>query len=271
MATYAIGDVQGCYGELCELLELIGFDPARDRLWFSGDLINRGRNNLEVVRLVMSLESAAVTILGNHDLHFLAICLGGHSPNRADTFHDVLDAPDVDAIAQWYRQAPLLVEDTQLGYVMVHAGIPHIWTLAQARARAGEVEQVLRSDAHRRFLAGLYGNKPDCWREDLTGIDRLRLITNFFTRMRLLDADCTLDFSHKGALADAPQNLVPWFDLRARSPLGVKLLFGHWAALEGVTGHADMIALDTGCVWGRCLTAMCLETGALHRVEAHRS
>lgn len=269
MATYAIGDVQGCYSELIELLEQLEFDPARDRLWLLGDLINRGRRNLEVVRLIMSFGSSAVTVLGNHDLHFLAIALGGHSPNRADTFHDVLQAPDVGDITDWYRNQPLLFADTNLGYAMTHAGIPHIWTLAQASIHAQEVEAVLRTDAHRAYFAELYGNRPDHWQDDLSGMDRLRLITNYFTRMRLVDADCRLNFSHKGGLSDAPAGLVPWFDLRARSPLGVKLIFGHWAALEGESGHPDLIALDTGCVWGRYLTALCLETGVMSRVEAH--
>lgn len=268
MATYAIGDVQGCYGELCRILERVDFNPAQDRLWLVGDLINRGRENLQVLRLIMSFGPSAVTVLGNHDLHFLAICLGGHKVNRGDTFQDVLAAPDCDAIARWYLRQPLLLVDADLGYAMVHAGIPHLWSLETAGRLAKEVESVLRSDDHRIYFEGLYGNRPARWQDDLTGMDRWRLITNYFTRMRLLHADGALDFSHKGALADAPAGLIPWFELRAAAPLGVKLLFGHWAAIEGQTGHADLIGLDTGCVWGRSLTALCLETGEYTEVQA---
>lgn len=268
MATYAIGDIQGCYGELCQMLEQIDFDPACDRLWLLGDLINRGRGNIEVLRLIMSFGPSAVTVLGNHDLHFLAICLGGHRTNRTDTFQDVLEAPDCDEIADWYRQQPLLLVDAGLGYAMAHAGIPHLWSLEVASGLANEVETVLRSDEHRSYFEQLYGNRPDRWNSDLTGMDRWRLITNYFTRMRLLHTDGTLDFSHKGGLADAPAGLVPWFDLRAAAPLGIRLLFGHWAAIEGQTGHADLIGLDSGCVWGRFLTALCLETGEYSSVDA---
>ncbi len=268
MATYAVGDIQGCYEEFAGMLELVSFDPARDRLWLLGDLINRGSKNLAVVRLVRSLGSAASTILGNHDLHFLAIYYGGHTPNRADTFQDVLEADDVGEIADWYRHQAFLICDRSLGYVMTHAGIPHIWNVERAAELALELESVLRGEHHRRYFEDMYGNEPDCWSADLEGMDRWRCITNYFTRMRLMDADGVLDFSHKGALVDAPAGLAPWFELRARRPLDLKLLFGHWAALEGETDDAAIIALDTGCVWGRELTALCLETGEIHAVAA---
>jgi bis(5'-nucleosyl)-tetraphosphatase (symmetrical) len=260
MATYAVGDVQGCYDELALLLERLRFDPAADRLWLVGDLVNRGPKSLAVIRLVRSLGDAAVCVLGNHDLHLLAIRYGGHASKPGDTLNEVLDAPDADAIFEWLRGLPLLVCDETLGYVMTHAGIPHVWNLAEARARAGEVEAVLRGNGCREFLAGMYGNRPDCWDDGLVGLDRWRVITNYFTRMRLVDERGRLDFAHKGTLADVPEGWYPWYELRSRRPLPVTILFGHWAALEGATNRSDVIALDTGCVWGGALTALCLET-----------
>ena len=263
MATYAIGDVQGCHAELAALLERIEFDKNCDRLWLVGDLINRGTENLAVLELVMSLGDAATTVLGNHDLHFLAIRCGGHSANRSDTFQDVLDAPNVEEITRWYRRQPLLVLDETLGYAMSHAGIPHIWDLRKARSLAAEVEAVIQGEQSTEYFQGMYGNSPPGWNKKLAGMARWRAITNYLTRMRLLDDKGEMDFSHKGSLADAPANLQPWFDLRALNPLPVKLLFGHWAAIEGHTGHEDIIALDTGCVWGRHMTALCLDTNTL--------
>ncbi len=267
MATYAIGDVQGCYEELCRLLEVIAFDESTDELWFLGDLINRGPDNVAVMRLVMSLNDRVRCVLGNHDLHFLAIPLGGHKPNRSDTFQDLLEAPDADEVIGWYCSQPLLVQDASLGYVMTHAGIPHLWDLEQAAARAREVEAVIsRRDAG--YFEELYGNDPPLWSDDLTGMRRLRSITNYFTRMRLVRPDGSLDFTHKGGLDDAPAGLKPWYEARADKPLNMTILFGHWAALQGHTGHDRIVALDTGCVWGRDLTAICLETGQFHRVPS---
>lgn len=270
MATYAIGDVQGCYQELCLLLERVSFDPDQDRLWFLGDLINRGHDNLAVVQLVMSLGKSACTVLGNHDLHFLAVCLGGHSPNKSDTFQDVLEAENLEEIVEWYCRQPLLIKNEKLGYAMTHAGIPHLWSLSRASKLASEVEAVISANNKRRdvYFREMYGNEPPCWSDKLKGMDRLRAITNYFTRMRLMKADGTLDFAHKGALSDAPDDCVPWYELRAENPLQVKTLFGHWAALEGETGCSDVIALDTGCVWGRELSALCLDSGQLERIPA---
>ncbi len=261
MATYAIGDVQGCHVELCGLLEMVEFDVSRDRLWLLGDLVNRGPASLEVLRLVRSLGDAAVMVLGNHDLHLLAIHIGGHRLTPSDTFSDVLKAPDIGEIADWLRQQPLLVLDTELGYVMTHAGIPHIWSLAKTESLARELETVIRGDGHVAFFESMYGNKPDLWNDNLQDMDRWRAITNYLTRMRLIDKQGRLNFSHKGALDDAPSGWSPWFELRGRNPLPLKLLFGHWAAIEGHTGTDDILALDTGCVWGRELTAICLESG----------
>lgn len=268
MACYAVGDVQGCRAELEELLERVAFDPARDRLWLLGDLINRGPDSLGVVRLVRGLGNAAVSVLGNHDLHFLAIYFGGHRTKSSDTLDDLLNASDVDDIAHWFRQLPFLVSDDKLGAVMTHAGIPHFWNLATAKQRAAEVEAAVRGPDHVDYFRAMYGNEPARWHDGLRGMARLRAITNIFTRMRFLKADDSLDFAYKGGLDGAPADLTPWYRRRAERPLGLKLLFGHWAALEGETGHDDIIALDTGCVWGRTLTALNLNNGEATVVPA---
>lgn len=270
MATYAIGDIQGCYRELRELVDKLKFNSKKDQLWLLGDLINRGPDNLKVVSYIMSLGSAAKTVLGNHDLHFLAIAIGGHRLNQSDTFSDLLEASDVDEIVDWYCQQPLLVKDANLGFVMAHAGVPHLWDLSEATRLAAEVEKTIRGKRRAEYFRNMYGNVPARWSEQLTGMDRLRSITNYFTRMRLMKLDGTLDFSHKGALSEAPDDCVPWYQLRIEHPLELTTLFGHWAALEGETGCDEVLALDTGCVWGRELTALCLETGEYTCVTAQR-
>ena len=268
MATYAVGDVQGCFVEFCELLERIHFDVSHDRLWLLGDLVNRGPESLEVLRLVRSFGDAAVTVLGNHDLHLLAIHLGGHNLTRTDTFSDVLIADDIEDIADWLRQQPVLVRDDELGYVMTHAGIPHIWSLEKTECLAHELETIIRGDHHIVFFEIMYGNKPDIWSDELQGMDRWRSITNYVTRMRLIDERGRLDFSRKDIVANAPREWSPWYELRTANPLPLKLLFGHWAAIEGQTGCDEILALDTGCVWGRELTAICLESGKYIRVPS---
>jgi bis(5'-nucleosyl)-tetraphosphatase (symmetrical) len=268
MATYAIGDIQGCYEEFARMLDQIDFRKDRDRLWLLGDLINRGPDNVSVVRRVMALGDAAIIVLGNHDLHYLAVHRGGHTPNRSDTFTDLLESPIADEASDWYRHQRLFYRDKSLGYVMAHAGVPHLWRMKQARAFAEEVEAVVQGDDCEQYFQAMYGNEPDVWRDDLEGMSRWRIITNYFTRMRLVDAEGVLDFSHKGALADAPEGLSPWFAFERPQPPRQKILFGHWAALEGHTGDDRFIGLDTGCVWGRCLTAMRLEDGQVFRVDS---
>ncbi|MGD8415581.1 MAG: symmetrical bis(5'-nucleosyl)-tetraphosphatase [Pseudomonadales bacterium] len=268
MATFAIGDIQGCYEEFTMLLDALDFRTDRDHIWLVGDLINRGPDNVGVVRRVMQMGDAAITVLGNHDLHFLAIHRGGHTPNRADTLQDLLDWKNVDEASDWFRHRLMLHRDKALGYVMTHAGLPHIWTLKQASELAREVEEVIRGPGCEHFFREMYGNEPNLWSPDLEGMPRWRVITNYLTRMRLVDQNGAMDFSHKGALQDAPGGLLPWFDLVARKPPKQKILFGHWAALEGNTGHDDIIALDTGCVWGRSLTALRLEDGAFFAAES---
>ena len=278
MATYAVGDIQGCYTQLCQLLDEVAFSST-DTLWLAGDLVNRGPDSLAVLRLVRSLGSRAICVLGNHDLHLLAIYYGGHKTHRGDTFDALLSAPDMPEIAQWYLQQPLLVVEPTLGYAMAHAGIPHIWTLAEAQALAQEVGDYLQHDDYAHYFRELYGNEPNCWRDDLHGMDRLRLITNYFTRMRLIRSDGQLDFKHKGALENLPEGYKAWFDYagldipkqKTDSKLNkkpIRILFGHWAALEGLTNNPTVVALDTGCVWGRTLTAICLDTGQLSCVSA---
>lgn len=263
MSTYVIGDVQGCFAQLEALLAKVGYRRRVDRLWFAGDLINRGPQSLATVRFVKSLGASAVTVLGNHDLHFLAIVFGGHRPLASDTFDDLMNAPDCLEIAHWLRGLPLMHRDS--GFAMVHAGLPHIWTLRQAETHAREVESVMRDDqTYENYFRQMYGNVPSIWSDALAGMDRHRIITNYFTRMRLVSPAGEMDFSHKGAPEGVPAGFRPWFDYpsRIREPI----LFGHWAALDGATGNRGMIGLDTGCVWGRCLTSYRLEDGSITRI-----
>ncbi|KGK42068.1 diadenosine tetraphosphatase [Nitrincola sp. A-D6] len=262
MATYAIGDIQGCYDELRQLLDLIDFNDT-DHLWFAGDLVNRGQQSLEVLRFVSGLGERAQCVLGNHDLHLLALHYGATRDKRNSTLQQVLEAPDRNELMNWLRSRPLLVEDEKLGYILTHAGIPHIWSLGKARKRAQEVERVLRSKDAGDFFNHMYGNKPDTWHNDLDGWPRLRLITNYFTRMRFITPNGQLEFHGNGEADSAPEGFYPWYDVRRQSPLPRRQLFGHWAALMGSTGQPETIALDTGCVWGYSLSAFCLETQEL--------
>lgn len=260
MATYAIGDLQGCYDELMRLLDRIGYCDS-DTLWFAGDLVNRGPGSLQALRFVKALGARGRTVLGNHDLHLLAVHHGTSSSKRKDTLQPILDAPDRDELMHWLASQPLLVDDAARGYVMTHAGIPHIWTLKQARQLAQEVEQVLRGPLAGEYFKHMYGNRPATWRESVSSWDRLRLITNYFTRMRFITPAGQLDFSANGGLETQPRGYYPWYELERIKPIKRTLLFGHWAAL-GETGRTDVVALDSGCVWGNALTALRLEDGA---------
>ena len=279
MATYVIGDIQGCLREFDSLLEKLNFS-ALDELWLAGDLINRGPQSLQLLRRVKTLSSQCKIVLGNHDLHFLAILFGGHKAGAKDTFEDLLQAPDVYEIGHWLRKQKLAHQDN--GHIMVHAGIPGFWASAQAFAYAEEVEAVIGQAegitlaagevSYKEFFSKMYGNEPPRWDESLNGMDRLRIITNYFTRMRYVDAACTMNFAEKGGIENAPVGFMPWFE-QAPEQKGQEraetILFGHWASLNGVTHSAKHIALDTGCVWGRFLTAYCLETGEVTRQSAH--
>ena len=256
MATYAIGDVQGCRDALDALLGEIGFSSARDTLWFVGDLVNRGAQSAEVLRFVRSLGDRAVVVHGNHDLHLLAFA-AGHAKARADdTFHDVLAAPDRGELLDWLRARPMLHVDG--GYAMVHAGLLPAWSIDQARSLAAEVETALRAPNHRDFFAQLYGSRPDAWRDDLRGADRLRVIVNAMTRMRFCTAAGVMDFRVKGEIEKALPGYLPWFDVPDRRSRGMPIVCGHWSAL-GLRVTPDLLALDTGCVWGGHLTAIRLE------------
>lgn len=271
MSTFAIGDIQGCFEELQKLLKKINFDPARDTVWFTGDLVNRGPKSLDVLRFIKSLGKRAVVILGNHDLHLLAIFYSNASPSKEDTLQEILQAPDCLELCDWLRQQPLLHHDAQLGFTMVHAGLPPQWDLTKAQQCANEVENILRGNHCQEFFNNLYGDEPSCWNENLTGWDRLRVITNYFTRLRFCKADGTLELQTKGELHITPPDFFPWFKLPNRLNKNLKIIFGHWAALGGKTAEANVFALDTGCVWGECLTAMCLETGEQFSVQCAKS
>lgn len=267
MSTYAIGDIQGCYQPLRRLLEKIQFDDKQDTLWFTGDLVNRGPQSLQVLRFVYQLGGKHQTVLGNHDLHLLAVASGTRTPHHSDTLHDILAAPDKTELLDWLRFRPLLVQHPASGYVMTHAGIAPAWTIEQAIKLAHEVEAVLRGDDASALYQHMYGNQPDHWDDALTGTDRLRCIINYFTRMRFCHRDGRLDLTYKGTIPDKPADLVPWFDVKPRVHAETKIIFGHWAALSGEVDVPNLFALDTGCVWGGKLTAMRLEDGVRFAVQ----
>ncbi|MBI2289109.1 MAG: symmetrical bis(5'-nucleosyl)-tetraphosphatase [Betaproteobacteria bacterium] len=253
MATYAIGDVQGCYSALRRLLDQLRFDPARDRLWLVGDLVNRGPQSLAVLRFVKSLGARAVTLLGNHDLHLLVVAAGHVKPHRGDTLAAILRAPDRDELLDWLRHRKMM--HAGAGYAMVHAGLLPQWSVPKALKLAREVETALRGDAYNNFLRHMYGNQPDRWRDDLKGIARLRVITNVMTRLRICTVDGKMEFAHKGKPVNLPRGYMPWYNVPRRRSRGTPVICGHWAALGLYTG-SNVFALDTGCVWGRTLSAL---------------
>lgn len=261
MRLFAIGDIQGCAAAFDALLRKIAFRPSRDRLWLVGDLVNRGPNSLGVLRRVMGLGRSVTCVLGNHDLHLLATVAGRRELSPADTFHDVLEAPDLGAIIDWLRHRPLLHHDRITKRVLVHAGVPPGWTVAQARAEAREVEEQLRGRNWRHSLRAMYGGEPSSWSPKLQGADRRRYTINALTRMRYCDRRGRLDLSYSGAPGTQPKGLLPWFDVPDRRAAKTHIVFGHWAAL-GLLRRRDVTALDTGCVWGNQLTAVRLDRAA---------
>jgi len=276
LALYAVGDIQGCLSELDTLLKQIDFSSA-DRIIFLGDLINRGPDSLGVLRLIKSLGDQAIIVLGNHDLHFLAILFGGHPETKSDTLTELIEARDAKDLGHWLRTQPLIHYEDSFDAVMVHAGVPFFWSTQKALSLAAEVHRITSSTEekdgldYRIFFKQMYGNNPNYWAEGLTGMDRYRAITNYFTRMRFLDFEGRMDFSHKGANASAPDSLKPWYSFCQEENQARKVLFGHWASLNGATGSEEFIALDTGCVWGRYLTAYCIETKEFFSVKAIKS
>jgi len=266
MSTYAIGDLQGCYDPLRRLLDRVGFDPAHDRLWFVGDLVNRGPQSLQTLRFIHGLGAAALTVLGNHDLHLLAVAHGGRK-GRRDTLDDILGAADRDALLEWLRRQPLLHEDGELA--LLHAGLPPQWDLHLARRCAREVEDVLRGPDYAGFLRDMYGDEPSCWDDALTGARRLRFIVNCYTRMRYCDARGRIDLEAKGAPGSQPESLMPWFAHPGRRSANSTLVFGHWSTLGRVHWPEHRVyCLDTGAIWGGRLTALRLEDRTLHSVDS---
>ena len=262
MSTYAIGDVQGCYPELRSLLRECGFDARHDRLWFAGDLVNRGPCSLEVLRFVADLDDRAHVVLGNHDLHLVANAHGVRRLRDKDTFQDVLDAADGEALVDWLCGRPIVHHDPELAFVMAHAGIAPAWTIDDAMRLGREFSEALRGADRSRFLSGMYGNKPDRWQDSLAGLDRLRFVTNAFTRMRYCHADGRLDFSETRPPGAQDRSLAPWYTLRDAGADGARIVFGHWATLQIVTALPRTLHVrhvDTGCVWGGSLTALRLE------------
>ncbi len=273
MVDYVIGDLQGCYEPLMRLLEHIQFCDRVDRLWFVGDLVNRGPQSLEVLRFIKHLPVAPRITLGNHDLYllnqiFVEQGVGRFLSAKEDTLQAILQADDAEELGHWLRGQCLLYHEAALNIVMCHAGIAPAWDLLKAKQCAEELEGVLRGPDFKWYLSSMYGNKPDCWSDGLVGIDRLRLITNYFTRMRFCDQQGRLLFDYKGSIEKAPSDLVPWFLVKHRQEIPVDLVFGHWAALQGQCGVPGIYAVDTGCVWGRELTALRLQDRRRFSVRA---
>lgn len=258
MARYAIGDIQGCYDELRELLLKIGFSADRDQLWFVGDLVNRGPKSLETLRFVRSLGANATVVLGNHDLHLLALYFGKSDKRKdSDTLDEVLSAPDREALLQWLLNLPLAHYESQSRDLLIHGGLVPQWTLEQTLGLAREVQESLRRDPASLF-AEMYGNRPDQWSETLSGMDRLRFTINTLTRMRFCTADGRIDLKMKGPPSSGRAPFLPWFEHENRRTRDVRVIFGHWSAL-GFHKAPGIVALDTGCVWGGSLTAYDLD------------
>lgn len=269
MADYAIGDLQGCYEPFMRLLDKLQFNERQDRLYFVGDLVNRGPDSLAVLRFIKSLPVKPGITLGNHDLHLLALMFG-NAPWRGhdDTLSEVLSADDAEELGHWLRNQSILIHEPVSEVLICHAGIYPGWDLSQAKQAAKELETVLQGEAFEVYLEQMYNNEPSLWSEDLKGIERLRFITNSFTRMRYCHADGRLNLDYKGKPEQRPAGLYPWFAWPGRQPLAADLVFGHWASLEGKCSLPRIHAIDTGCLWGGELTALCLATKTRYAVPA---
>lgn len=265
MTTYVVGDVHGCLPALRCLLDTVRFDPAADTLWSVGDIVNRGNHCLETLRFFYTMRASVVMILGNHDLHLLAVAGGNRKPNAGDTLDEILSATDREELLNWLLHRPLIHHEH--GHTMVHAGIPPQWSLDDAIGYAREVETVLRSPQCTEFLANMYGNEPPVWSDDLAGLPRLRLITNYLTRMRYCTREGVLDLQSKGTSPDPDvpntggEEVSAWLSHANRKTAGERILFGHWASLQGHTDTPDAVGLDTGCVWGGALSLYDLQNG----------
>jgi bis(5'-nucleosyl)-tetraphosphatase (symmetrical) len=270
MATYAIGDIQGCYDELLRLLDYVGFSRDRDQLWLVGDLVNRGPRSLEVLRLVMGLGERAVTVLGNHDLHLVMQAEGYGKASSEDTLGGILAAPDRDELMAWLRSRPLFHDAGE--YAMVHAGLLPQWDVAQAEALSGEVSTALTAPDYRDFLAHMWGSEPAAWQNDLVGWDRLRVVVNAMTRMRFCTPSGVMEFRAPGAKGPpegAPAGCLPWYDVPGRRSADHVLICGHWSAL-GFRQTEKLLALDSGCLWGGRLTAVRLEDRRVYQLPCRR-
>jgi bis(5'-nucleosyl)-tetraphosphatase (symmetrical) len=270
MANYAIGDIQGCYDSLIELLKEIQFNKESDTLWIAGDLVNRGPKSLQTLRELKSLGNSCQIILGNHDLHLIATAYKCAPKKDKDTLDELLDAPDKTELINWLCKQPFArqIHVNNKVFFLSHAGLPPIWGTQQAISLSKEVESVLSSGNKIDFLNNMYGNKPDTWNDDLKGTDRLRVITNYFTRMRFCNEQGKLELKAKSLPANAPNGFKPWFTFTNRQLKNEKLIFGHWAALQGKTNNDTIFAVDTGCVWGNQLTALRLEDEKLFSVDS---
>ena len=267
MAIFAIGDIQGCFKEFEALLLQIKFDENYDKLWLVGDLVNRGPDSLAVLRRVSSLGDAVITVLGNHDLHLLAVAAGFADLHPGDTLNEILNAPDRAELLDWLRKQRMIhVEDN---YVLLHAGLMPAWNIQQAQEFAHEVECKLQGNDYESFLEKMYGNTPNRWNDTLDGYDRLRVITNALTRMRICTDEGEMQFKFKGELADIPEDFMPWFDVPDRASEQSTVVFGHWSAL-GLIVRPNVIALDTGCLWGGKLTAIRLEDRKIFQINCNR-
>ncbi|EXJ14316.1 symmetrical bis(5'-nucleosyl)-tetraphosphatase [Imhoffiella purpurea] len=267
MPTYAIGDIQGCHSELLRLLDLLDFDPGRDRLWLAGDLVNRGPDSLEVLRFVRNLGESAICVLGNHDLHLLALANGNAKHAKKSTLQSVIHASDREELLHWLRHQPLLHHDPELRATLIHAGLPPQWDLTQAISCAREVEAALRhDDDYLDFLDAMYGDKPARWSPQLSGLDRLRFITNCFTRLRFCTRDGTLALKEKGEIGTQTPGLMPWFQVPGRRTRQERIIFGHWSTLGYWSGD-NVWAIDSGCLWGGALTALRIDHGPMEPVQ----
>ena len=256
MSIYAIGDIQGCFDDLLRLLDEISFDQSTDQLWFAGDLVNRGPKSLETLRFVKSLGSAAVTVLGNHDMHLLAASCIERTSNKKDALNQVLESSDCCELIDWLRHQPLFHYNNN--FCLVHAGLPPQWDFKKTKKMALIAEQALRRPDYQNFLKQMYGNKPNLWSSSLKGTAQLRFIVNCFTRMRYCDEEGRLDFANSGPVGSQPSNLLPWFDVPNRKNADMRIIFGHWSTLGYYEG-TNCYAIDTGCLWGGQLTALKLD------------
>ncbi len=263
MAIYAIGDLQGCYSALQQLLELINFDTGKDRLWLVGDIVNRGPDSLATLRFAKESGNVVTMVLGNHDLHLLMVAAGITRMHDGDTLQSVLSAPDRDELLYWLRHQKLIYQEDD--NVMVHAGLLPVWSVVQAAALAQEVESALRKENYQEVFSQLYGNQPDCWHDDLTGYARLRVIVNAMTRMRICTPEGKMNFSYKGNEKTVPTGYMPWYKIPKRASQKATIICGHWSAL-GLKIDRNLIALDTGCLWGGSLTAIRLDDRQIYQV-----